>query len=99
MTDDLLYQIDKQKHKQNVDKNAWKKGPRISLKNCMEGTGEMQKTTLKEILGNKFMPDDEMKFGKYRGKPLKWVKENDEGYWNWAIDNIPNFDKLAAKTP
>lgn len=97
MTDDLLYLSDLHERKKNPKDDSWKKGPKITFKDCVNGTGEMQKTTIKEILGSKFVPDDEMKFGKHKGQKLTWVKENDEGYWNWAIDNVGGFDKLAAK--
>lgn len=29
-------------------------------------------------------------FGKYKGRDSKWVKENDEGYIEWCIDNLSN---------
>jgi len=29
-------------------------------------------------------------FGKYKGRDANWVKENDEGYINWCIDNLKN---------
>ena len=38
-------------------------------------------------------------FGKYKGRDSKWVKENDEGYIEWCIDNLNNesiVNKLKA---
>lgn len=29
-------------------------------------------------------------FGKYKGRNANWVKENDEGYIHWCIDNLKN---------
>lgn len=95
MTDPLLYASDLHERKKNPKDDSWKKGPKITLTNCVEGKGEMQKTTMKEILGNKFTPDDEMKFGKHKGQKLAWVKANDRGYWDWAIDNVDGFERLA----
>ena len=97
MTDSLLYISDRHERNKNPKDDSWKKGPKITLKDCIDGTGEMEKTTLKDILGNKFTPDNQMKFGKYKGKELKWVKDNDRGYWDWAIDNVAGFDRLAKE--
>lgn len=97
MTDPGLYIHDRHERSKKPNDNAWKKGPKITLKDCMNGTGEMEKTTLKEMLGNKFVPEDEMKFGKYKGQKLQWVKENDPNYWEWATQNVGGFDRLAKK--
>jgi hypothetical protein len=36
-------------------------------------------------------------FGKYKGKTLKWIEENDLPYYNWMENNVKNFDKLLSK--
>ncbi len=38
-----------------------------------------------------------LKFGKYKGKTISWIKENDINYYDWASKNIPNFDTVKEK--
>jgi hypothetical protein len=42
-----------------------------------------------------------MQFGKHSSKTIEWVMENDEGYFNWATENVTWFaerlDKLGIK--
>lgn len=38
-----------------------------------------------------------MTFGKHKGKPMKWVKENDSNYWEWAMENIAWFPAAVKK--
>lgn len=35
--------------------------------------------------------DDELPFGKYKGRPLRDVIEDDPGWIQWAIENISTF--------
>lgn len=30
-------------------------------------------------------------FGKYKGKDINWVIENDNSYYNWCLENIKGF--------
>jgi hypothetical protein len=32
-------------------------------------------------------------FGKYKGKSIDWIKQNDAGYIKWCLDNIKGFEK------
>ena len=32
-----------------------------------------------------------MAFGKYKGEPVKAVQANDPQYFNWCLENVPNF--------
>jgi len=38
-----------------------------------------------------------IKYGKFAGKTIGWLQENNEGYLNWAIKNAPNL--LKPPTP
>jgi hypothetical protein len=38
-----------------------------------------------------------LKFGKYKGKTIDWIKENDINYYEWASKNIPNFGTVKEK--
>lgn len=38
-----------------------------------------------------------LKYGKFAGKSIAWLEENNEGYLNWAIINAPNL--LKPPTP
>jgi len=56
------------------------------------GTNEIAHISADEFFGRKSQTDGSiMKFGKYKGKPKEWVKENDIGYYNWACENINGF--------
>ena len=37
-------------------------------------------------------PSKKLTFGKYKGKTLDWLKQNDFGYYTWAKENISWFD-------
>ena len=52
--------------------------------NTFQQTGD-PRPTVKII-----QPDDEMPFGKYKGKKLREVAEQDPAYINWAINNVSN---------
>lgn len=32
-----------------------------------------------------------IRFGKYKGRTIKWVMYNDRRYFNWAQENAPNM--------
>ena len=34
-----------------------------------------------------------IRFGKYKGRTVKWVMYNDRGYFEWAKDNAPDMFK------
>jgi hypothetical protein len=36
-------------------------------------------------------------FGKYKGKTLNWIEDNDLTYYTWMENNVKNFDKLLSK--
>lgn len=36
-------------------------------------------------------------FGKYAAKEISWVKEHDNGYFTWAIQNVGKFAKMVEK--
>ena len=38
-----------------------------------------------------------LKYGKFAGKSIAWLEENNEAYLNWAIKNAPNL--LKPPTP
>jgi len=43
-----------------------------------------------------------IKFGKYKGRTVKWVMYNDRRYFNWAQENVPNMfqeEKEAKPVP
>ena len=98
MVDPGLYISDRHERSKKPKDESWKRGPKITLKDCINGTGEVQKTTLKEILGNKFVEEGKMGFGKYRDLSYKEVKEKDRDYWEWALENIGTFEAKVRKT-
>jgi len=36
-------------------------------------------------------------FGKHKGKTVAWIKKNDENYYNWGLENIPNIFNKPKK--
>ena len=38
-----------------------------------------------------------LKYGKFAGKSIAWLEENNKGYLKWAIENAPNL--LKAPKP
>lgn len=36
-------------------------------------------------------------FGKYAAREISWVKEHDEGYFTWAVQNVEKFAKIVEK--
>ena len=42
----------------------------------------------------------EIPWGKYKGKSVKWVQENDKSYWKWAWDNevLWKMEVMVLKT-
>ena len=67
---------------------------KISLENCLEGTGEIQKIKASEIRA-KSLPT--IQFGKYKGKTYRWLKENDPHYFAWAEENVEGFGIKAGE--
>lgn len=84
---------------QKVSKNyeineKYLKLEKISLENCIEGTGQIQKISSKEIFARS-LPT--IQFGKYKGKTYKWLKENDPHYFTWAEENVEGFGIKAGE--
>lgn len=38
-----------------------------------------------------------MGFGKHRDKAMKWVRDNEPGYWEWCLENIDWFAGKVEK--
>ncbi len=36
-------------------------------------------------------------FGKFKGKPMKWVRDNEPNYWEWALENVGFFAAQVEK--
>lgn len=92
MVDDLLYAQDRTKP---ISQN-WRKGPKITLKDMKNGTGFVQKISHAEALGLKeSAKSDEIvfDFGKYRGRLVSEIKQQDPSYYAWVMENVPRFAK------
>ena len=63
----------------------------ISLDDCVHARGKMERLSIDEIFGRKTGTSGIMSFGKHKGQPLEWVRDNDPGYWEWAKENIAGF--------
>ena len=77
--------------------NNWKDSPKfkdikgITLSDCLNGTGQIEKITKgyftpAKPVGNVF------KFGKYKGRSYQEVEEENPGYISWCRENIKNFN-------
>lgn len=40
-----------------------------------------------------------IRFGKWKGKTVRWVMSNDRRYFNWAQENVPDMFKDFKPTP
>jgi hypothetical protein len=100
MTDPLLYAQDCAKPKSE----EWRKGPRITLEDCVRGTGSMQKMAKGELHGKtqgavaksattQRAKPATMGFGKFRERLLVDVYEQDRRYFDWCLENVNGFKK------
>lgn len=78
--------------------------PRISIEDCKNGTGLVEKISCQEFFHRpppklQLQKEDPspkekiIKFGKYRGRLLKDIEIEDPDYVRWARENTPNFGK------
>jgi hypothetical protein len=79
----------------------WRKGPSISFNDLKNGTGNVEHITSAKFF-NTSDPEESrgealITFGKFKGKPLSWVKENERNYWDWCRGNLDWFDKKVSK--
>lgn len=75
---------------------AWKQVKPITKENLIKGTGCIQLLPPNTRIGEE-RPEESGKLiplGKYRGRAVDWVKQNDPNYWSWAVTNIAVFSKL-----
>ncbi len=85
--------------------DEWKKGDKITLKNCKYGTGCMEIVSSRELfkdvrkkLNNSEKEDESiMQFGKYKGEKIEWVSKNHKHYFSWCLENVNGFKDLADK--
>lgn len=64
----------------------------ISLQDCINCTGQIERAVIFPKASDKPEKDENcLTFGKYRGKTLEWVQQNDPGYWQWMKENVKGF--------
>jgi hypothetical protein len=94
---------DKQKIKPN-----WRNGPKwlnvvgISKDDLLNGSSYIEKLKYppwdkrnnKQANAN---TDGKIGYGKYADKSYSWVKENDQSYWSWSINNNNRFRQKASE--
>lgn len=81
----------------------WRKGPKITTADLLSGTGGVErvdwlktgKDTGNLADENPAKPIQIMGFGKFRDRQLSDIKQNEPGYWKWAVAEIKGFDKKA----
>jgi hypothetical protein len=81
-----------------VINNSWRNGPKISAGDLKFGRGNVEK--IKGLCDDSSSSSNKavtMGFGKYSQRPMSWVKDNDESYWEWAMENLDFFPGKAAK--
>ena len=80
---------------------AWKKGPGISRENLIKGTGPVEHISHEEAMmttrssgkpKKESGPNALMGFGKYSGRTIGWVEENDPRYFDWVCENVKGFE-------
>lgn len=102
MVDELRYLADRGKPKSD----AWKHGPKLTMEDLKNGRG-VERITEKELRGGKTnMPEQSrikprdgftFAFGKYRGRLVVDVLEENPGYVMWAKREVQGFaEKLEA---
>jgi hypothetical protein len=63
------------------------------------GKNGVEKITADQFFGRAPVKDEPkpgeevIHFGKYKNKPISWVKTNDKSYWHWLQENVKGFDK------
>jgi hypothetical protein len=92
-------------------KRAWRKNPKflaiqgVSKEDILNGSSYIEKL--------KYPPWDKRNdspgsaannnasstigYGKYASKSYQWVKDNDERYFSWMLDNVPKFAAAVKK--
>lgn len=77
---------------------SWRKGDKITFNDLKFGRGNVER--IKSLCDDSSSSSNKMiimGFGKYSQRPMSWVKENDESYWEWAMENLDFFPGKAAK--
>jgi hypothetical protein len=64
---------------------------KITFQDCLTKSGPIEPGTPLHKKQKETAPT--LGFGKYRDKTPEWVQQNDEGYWDWAMENVPGFEK------
>lgn len=64
-----------------------------------EGANGGKEATIKkgQTVGAAKTEGSAITFGKYKGKPMKWVRDNDPSYWEWCAENINWFAAAVKK--
>ena len=54
---------------------------------------ELEKKIIKTKMSKK---REILTFGKYKGKDINWIIQNDQNYYNWCVENIKDFKTSYA---
>jgi len=80
-----------------VKNKQWQIGEKISLSDCVNKTGVIEIADLFSKTPKISKVQGEVSFGKHKGKTYGWIKKHDAGYFRWACETIPRFEKDARK--
>lgn len=77
----------------------WMKGAKITWEEIWQGLGSVEHCTLQQLLSGKTekVQGETFRFGKYKGRLLADVAEEDPGYLRWACEEIPAVRSMATK--